>query len=74
MSQEPPIPSQSEAAEASHREASLDPTDWAGFRAQAHRMLDDMLGYIENIRERPVWQPIPDALLARLFASWASGR
>lgn len=25
-------------------------------------MLDDMLGYIENIRERPVWQPIPDAV------------
>jgi aromatic-L-amino-acid/L-tryptophan decarboxylase len=29
------------------------------FRAQAHRMLDDALDYIEHIRERPVWQPIP---------------
>jgi glutamate/tyrosine decarboxylase-like PLP-dependent enzyme/Tfp pilus assembly protein PilF len=38
---------------------SLDPTDWAGFRAQAHRMLDDMLGAMEGIREQPVWQPIP---------------
>jgi glutamate/tyrosine decarboxylase-like PLP-dependent enzyme len=38
---------------------SLDPADWAAFRAQAHLMLDDMLGYIEKIRERPVWQPIP---------------
>ena len=28
-------------------------------------MLDDMLGYIENIRERPVWQPIPNAVRAR---------
>jgi glutamate/tyrosine decarboxylase-like PLP-dependent enzyme len=44
---------------------SLDPTDWAAFRAQAHLMLDDMLGYIETIRERPVWQPIPDAVRAR---------
>jgi glutamate/tyrosine decarboxylase-like PLP-dependent enzyme len=44
---------------------TLDPTDWARFRAQAHRMLDDMLGYIENIRERPVWQPIPDEVRAR---------
>ncbi len=24
-------------------------------------MLDDILDYIENIRERPVWQPIPDS-------------
>jgi glutamate/tyrosine decarboxylase-like PLP-dependent enzyme len=38
---------------------TLDPKDWAEFRAQAHRMLDDLLGYVENIRERPVWQPIP---------------
>jgi glutamate/tyrosine decarboxylase-like PLP-dependent enzyme/Tfp pilus assembly protein PilF len=38
---------------------TLDPADWGAFRAQAHRMLDDMLGYVENIRERPVWQPIP---------------
>ena len=44
---------------------TLDPTDWASFRAQAHLMLDDMLGYIQNIRERPVWQPIPDAVRAR---------
>ena len=39
---------------------TLDPSDWPEFRAQAHRMLDDILGYIENIRERPVWQPAPD--------------
>jgi glutamate/tyrosine decarboxylase-like PLP-dependent enzyme len=44
---------------------SLDPADWAAFRAQAHLMLDDMLGYIEKIRERPVWQPIPADVRAR---------
>src|SRR5580658_8974482 len=38
---------------------TLDPPDWRVFRAQAHRMLDDMLDYTEHIRERPVWQPIP---------------
>ena len=38
---------------------TLDPANWPEFRAQAHRMLDDMLDYTENIRERPVWQPIP---------------
>jgi hypothetical protein len=38
---------------------TLDPSDWPDFRAQAHRMLDDMLDYTEHIRERPVWQRIP---------------
>jgi glutamate/tyrosine decarboxylase-like PLP-dependent enzyme len=48
---------------------SLDPADWAAFRAQAHLMLDDMLGYIEKIRERPVWQPIPAEVRARFHSS-----
>ena len=44
---------------------TLDPADWPNFRAEAHRMLDDMLDYVENIRERPVWQPIPDEVRSR---------
>jgi glutamate/tyrosine decarboxylase-like PLP-dependent enzyme/glutathione synthase/RimK-type ligase-like ATP-grasp enzyme len=44
---------------------SLDPDNWADFRLQAHRMLDDMLGAMETIRQRPVWQPIPDEVRAR---------
>jgi aromatic-L-amino-acid decarboxylase len=44
---------------------TLDPSDWKSFRLQAHHMLDDMVNYIENIRERPVWQPIPDAVRAQ---------
>src|SRR5471032_1095913 len=42
--------------------STLDPSDWHGFRAQAHRMLDDILDYTEHIRERPVWQPIPQSV------------
>jgi aromatic-L-amino-acid decarboxylase len=38
----------------------LDPADWQQFRTQGHRMLDDMMDYLQGIRERPVWQPIPD--------------
>ncbi len=38
---------------------SLDPADWSDLRAQGHRMLDDILDYLEHLRERPVWQPIP---------------
>jgi len=44
---------------------TLDPSDWKSFRNQAHRMLDDMIDYIEQIRERPVWQPTPDRVRAR---------
>lgn len=39
---------------------SLDPQDWSEFRALAHRMLDDVIDGIANVRARPVWQPIPD--------------
>ena len=42
------------------RELSLDPEDWAAMRALGHRMVDDMLGYLEHVRERPIWQPVPD--------------
>lgn len=41
---------------------SLDPLDWSRFRAQGHRMLDDIIDYVEHIRERPVWQPVPDEI------------
>jgi len=44
---------------------TLDPSDWPAFRSQAHQMLDDILNYTENIRERPVWQPIPDEVCSR---------
>jgi len=49
------------------REASetLDPQNWDELRALGHRMLDDMIDYIATIRERPVWQPIPDAVRAQ---------
>ncbi|WP_024510435.1 aspartate aminotransferase family protein [Bradyrhizobium sp. ARR65] len=47
---------------------TLDPQDWDAIRAQGHRMLDDMIDYIASVRERPVWQPIPDAVRARFRA------
>jgi len=48
--------------------STLDPADWPDFRTQAHRMLDDILDYVENIRERPVWQPIPDGVRQRFHS------
>jgi aromatic-L-amino-acid/L-tryptophan decarboxylase len=47
---------------------SLDPPDWSGVRAQGHRMLDDLFDYLEQIRARPVWQPIPEGVRARFDA------
>jgi glutamate/tyrosine decarboxylase-like PLP-dependent enzyme len=38
----------------------LEPADWQQFRTQGHRMLDDMFDYLQGIRQRPVWQPVPD--------------
>jgi len=46
----------------------LDPQNWPAVKAQAHAMLDDMLEYIQHIRTRPVWQPIPDSIRARFHA------
>src|SRR5581483_1875970 len=45
---------------------SLDPADWAAFRAQSHRMLDDMIDFLAQVRTRPVWQPVPDDVKRRL--------
>lgn len=45
-------------------EETLDPEDWQALRRQGHQMLDDMFDYLESLRERPVWQPIPDDVRA----------
>ncbi|MDO9267741.1 MAG: aspartate aminotransferase family protein [Methylobacter sp.] len=41
-------------------EDTLDPSDWNAFRLQGHQMLDDMIDYIEHLRDQPVWQPMPE--------------
>ena len=48
---------------------TLDPQNWDDIRAQGHRMLDDMLDYAANIRDRPVWRPITDEVRARFQAA-----
>ena len=49
-------------------EASLDPSDWAAMRALGHRMVDDMMTYLERVRDRPTWQPIPERVKTALRA------
>jgi aromatic-L-amino-acid/L-tryptophan decarboxylase len=57
-----------EALLQSESNRTLDPQNWDEIRAQGHRMLDDMIDYVANIRERPVWQPIPDDVRVRFHA------
>lgn len=45
-------------------EETLDPADWAATRALAHRMVDDAIDRLDTLRDRPVWQPMPDAVRA----------
>src|SRR3984957_12681276 len=53
---------------ASGSSETLDPQNWDEIRAQGHRMIDDMVDYIANVRERPVWRPIPDEVRGRFRA------
>lgn len=53
------------------REETLDPRtaqEWDALRALGHQMIDDMFGYLQTLRERPVWQPIPAEVKATLKA------
>jgi aromatic-L-amino-acid/L-tryptophan decarboxylase len=47
-------------------EETLDPANWGELRALGHRMVDDMMDYLESVRERPVWRPVPPATRAAL--------
>ena len=40
-------------------EETLDPEDWADAQAVAHRAVDEAIGYLRNLRDRPVWQDMP---------------
>ena len=43
------------------REQSLDPEDWERLRELGHRAFDDAIEYLKTVRDRPVWQPLPQA-------------
>ncbi|MCH8081400.1 MAG: aspartate aminotransferase family protein [Proteobacteria bacterium] len=47
-------------------EITLDPEDWAAFRRFAHDALDRSIDYIEGVRGRPPWQPMPKAAMEAL--------
>ena len=47
-------------------EESLDPQDWSVMKELGHRMVDDIMDYLKTVRDRPVWQPIPETVKNRL--------
>ena len=46
---------------------SLDPEDWGAFRALCHTAVDDIVDWWEGVRDRPVWQPMPEAAKVALI-------
>ena len=48
-------------------EETLDPASWSELRALGHRMVDDMMDYLEAVRERPVWRPVPAEIRSALL-------
>ncbi len=43
---------------------TLDPQDWDEMRSLMHRMVDDAVDYLSTIRDRPVWQQMPEDVMA----------
>ncbi len=50
-------------------EETLDPIDWSDVSTLAHRMIDDSISYLREVRERPVWQEMPDEVKAAFEGS-----
>lgn len=40
-------------------EQNLDPADWDQMATLGREMVTDMMQFIKDVRERPVWQPVP---------------
>src|SRR4051794_30320305 len=40
-------------------EETLDPLDWADVQALSHRVIDEAVDYLRDVRGRPVWREMP---------------
>ena len=49
-------------------EESLDPDSWEALRSHGHQVLDELLDWLRTLRERPVWQPVPQQVREALSA------
>ncbi len=42
---------------------TLDPQDWEKTRVLMHQMVDDAVEFTKTLRDRKIWQPMPDEIL-----------
>jgi aromatic-L-amino-acid/L-tryptophan decarboxylase len=49
-------------------EETLDPGDWEPVRALSHRIMDDAIDHLRDVRDRPVWREMPAAVRAAFDA------
>ena len=52
--------------EAEDLNETLDPEDWDHYRDVSHRVLDELLDYLQTVSRRPVWRPVPGDVKERL--------
>ncbi|RWG06244.1 aspartate aminotransferase family protein [Mesorhizobium sp.] len=45
--------------EAAVMDETLDPPDWAEMQALSHRIVEDAVAYLKDVRDRPVWRQMP---------------
>jgi len=50
-------------SEQSNTLETLDPQDWEQSKALMHQMVDDAFDYTKNVRERKIWQEMPQHVL-----------
>ncbi len=48
------------------KEETLDPENWEAMRVLGHRILDDTLDSLENVRNSPVWETIAENLFKKI--------
>jgi glutamate/tyrosine decarboxylase-like PLP-dependent enzyme len=49
-------------------EETLDPEDWSEAEALSHQIIEDAIGYLRDVSDRPVWREMPQEVKA-FFAS-----
>ena len=54
-------------------EETLDPSDWSDVQALSHQIVDDAVGYLRDVRDRPVWRDIPAEVKAFFTAPLPQG-
>lgn len=48
------------------REENLDPENRDELKKLGHKMLEDSLDYLKSVRNRPVWQAMPEEVKSEL--------